>query len=143
MLAKGAGLDALVLSNPWTIEQDDAGSPPAAVRDHYKRRLADPRQVLRLLTGKVSIGKLVASLRDATKPAPPPTGLAEEMKAGIAEFDGPIRFLVADRDRTAQAFLSAWYKTDKRIHRCPGASHSYVESAARDWLTKQVIDALA
>lgn len=142
MLAKGAGLDALVLSNPWTIEQDDAAPPPEAVRDHYKRRLSDPRQVLRLLKGEVSIGKLMASLRDALKPAPPPTGLAQDMKNGIAGFKGPIRFLTADRDRTAQAFLAAWDKADKRIRRCPGASHSFVEPAAREWLAEQVLEML-
>lgn len=142
MLAKGIGFDALVLSNPWTIEEEDAAPPPEAVRDHYKRRLSDPRQILRLLKGEVSIGKLVASLRDALKPAPPPTGLAQEMKAGIAGFAGPVRFLTADRDRTAQAFLAAWDKGDKRIRRCAGASHSYVEPEAREWLVEQVLDLL-
>jgi exosortase A-associated hydrolase 1 len=142
MLAKGAGLDALVLSNPWTIELDDAAPPPAAVRDHYKRRLADPKQIVRLLTGQVSLGKLIGSLRDALKPAPPPTGLAQDMKNGIAGFTGPVRFLIADRDRTAQAFLAAWDASDTRIHRCPGASHSYVEPEARAWLVEQVREVL-
>lgn len=142
MLAGGAGLDALVLSNPWTIEQEDAAPPPEAVRDHYKRRLSDPRQVLRLLKGEVSLRKLAASLRDALKPAPPPTGLAEEMKAGLAGFPGPVRFLTADRDRTAQAFLAAWDKGDPRIRRCAGASHSYVEPQAREWLVEQVLEVL-
>lgn len=142
MLAKGAGLDALVLSNPWTIEQEDAAPPPEAVRDHYKRRLADPKQILRLLKGEVSLGKLFASLLGAMKPAPPPTGLAQEMKAGIAGFAGEVRFLTAGRDRTAQAFLAAWDKADPRIRTCGGASHSYVEADAREWLAKQVLEVL-
>ena len=142
MLAEGAGLDALILSNPWTIEQDDAPPPPEALRDHYRRRLADPRAILRLLSGKVSPAKLLASLRDALRPAPPPPGLAQEMAAGIADFAGDVRFLVAERDRTAQAFLAAWDRTDPRIRRCPEASHSYVEAPARDWLAAQVIEIL-
>jgi len=142
MLAGGAGLDGLVLSNPWTIEQDDAPAPPAAVRDHYRRRLSDPRAVLRLLTGKVSIGKLLASLRDTLKPAPAPSGLAQQMASGIQGFQGPVRFLTADRDRTAQAFLAVWDKSDRRILRCAGASHSYVEPHAREWLAEQVLDVL-
>ena len=136
------GLDALILSNPWTIEQDDAPPPPEALRDHYRRRLADPRAILRLLSGKVSPAKLLASLRDALRPAPPPPGLAQEMAAGIADFAGDVRFLVAERDRTAQAFLAAWDRTDPRIRRCPEASHSYVEAPARDWLAAQVIEIL-
>lgn len=142
MLAKGAGLDALVLSNPWTIEQDDAPLPPDALRGHYRRRLSDPAAVLRLLTGKVSPTKLIASLRDALRPASPPPGLAQEMAAGIADFAGPVRFLLAERDRTAQAFLAAWDKGDRRIRRCAGASHSYVEAEAREWLREHVLEML-
>lgn len=143
MLAKGAGLDALALSNPWTIESDDAPPPPDAIRDHYKRRLSDPAALLRLLTGKVSPGKLFASLRDALRKPPPPSTLAQNMAAGIAGFTGPVRFLVAERDRTAQAFLAAWDKTDTRIRRCPEATHSYVEAPARDWLAAQLLEMLA
>lgn len=142
MLAQGGGLDALVLSNPWTIEQDDAAPPPEAIRDHYKRRLADPAAIRRLLTGKVSFGKLFASLAGALRKPAPPSTLAQDMAAGIAGVGGPIRFLVAERDRTAQAFLAAWDKTDPRIRRCPNATHSYVEPHARDWLVEQVLEVL-
>lgn len=142
MLARGAGLDALVLSNPWTIEDDDAPAPPAAIRDHYRRRLADPAALLRLLTGKVSPARLVASLRDALRKPPPPSTLAQDLAAGMAGFAGPVVFLVADRDRTGQAFLAAWDRRDARIRHCPDATHSYVEPPARDWLAGQVLDAL-
>jgi exosortase A-associated hydrolase 1 len=142
MLAKGEGFDGLLLSNPWTIEQDDAPPPPDAVRDHYRRRLTDPAALKRLLSGKVSLRKLAASLRDALRPAPPPTTLAQDMAAGISAFAGPIAFLLADRDRTAQAFLAAWDKADQRIRRCPDATHSYVEPHARDWLGEQVLEVL-
>lgn len=142
MLAKGAGLDALLLSNPWTIEDDEAPAPPAAIRDHYRRRLADPAALLRLLTGKVSPAKLIASLRDALRKSPAPGTLAQELAAGISGFKGPVAFLVADRDRTGQAFVAAWDKRDTRIRRCPDATHSYVEPAAREWLAGQVLDAL-
>jgi len=142
MLARGAGLDALVLSNPWTIEQENAAPPPDILLDHYRRRLADPAAILRLLTGKVSPRKLFASLRDALRPAPPPGSLAQDMAAGIADFSGPIIFPVAERDRTAQAFLAAWDRNDPRIRRCPDATHSFVEPLARDWLAEQVLEML-
>lgn len=142
MLGEGVGLDGLILSNPWTIEQDDAPPPPEALRDHYRRRLADPSALLRLLSGKVSPAKLVASLRDALRPAPPPPSLARDMAAGIARFAGPIRILLAERDRTAQAFLAAWDKNDPRIRRCAGASHGYVEADSREWLKAQVLEVL-
>ncbi|HUH76545.1 MAG TPA: hypothetical protein VLZ53_04205, partial [Devosia sp.] len=126
---------------PWTIEGDEA-APPAALRDHYRRRLSDPRAVLRLLAGKISIGKLAASLRDAVRPKAPANGLVQDMTNGIAAYKGPVHFLIAERDRTGQAFLAAWKGRDQRIRRCPGASHSYVEPAARDWIAAQLLQVL-
>ncbi|MCB2060403.1 MAG: hydrolase 1, exosortase A system-associated [Novosphingobium sp.] len=142
MLAGGEGLDALVLSNPWTIEGNDAARSPDALRDHYKRRLTNSAAIRRLLTGRVSFSKLIGGLRDALRPVPEPTTLAKEMAESIAGFEGPIVFLVADRDRTGQAFLTAWPKNDQRIRHCPDATHSYVEPHARDWLADQLLEVL-
>ena len=139
----GAGIDAMVLSNPWTIEDDAQEEPAEVVRDHYRRRLTDPAAIRRLLTGKVSIGKLLRSLLSAARPAPTElSGLVAEMAEGIAAYPGRIRFLVAARDRTGQAFLARWDKSDTRMQVCPDATHSYVEAHAQDWLVAQVIDVL-
>jgi exosortase A-associated hydrolase 1 len=142
MLAGGATCDGLILSNPWTIEDEAAAPPPEALRGHYRQRLADPAALKRLLRGEVKLSALFASLLRALKPAPPPTGLAQDMVAGIARFARPIRFLVASRDRTGQAFLAAWNKSDARIQICEGASHSFVEPDARAWLREQVLEKL-
>ncbi|SLJ87536.1 hydrolase 1, exosortase A system-associated [Novosphingobium mathurense] len=143
MLTRGAGIDAMVLSNPWTIDNDARDEPAEVVRDHYRRRLTDPAAIRRLLTGKVSIGKLLRSLLSAARPASAGlSGLAAEMAEGIATYRGCIRFLVAARDRTGQAFLAKWNKSDTRIRICPDATHSYVELHAQDWLVEQVIAVL-
>lgn len=145
MLARGADCDALVLGNPWTIENDNEAAPAEVVRDHYRRRLADPAAMKRLLTGKVSLIKLAKSLFAAARPAPQanaPTGLAAEMSEGLQSFDGPVRFLVAGRDRTGLAFLSRWNKADPRLRTCPQASHSFVEPESQNWLVEQVLDVL-
>lgn len=143
MLAGGADLDALVLSNPWTIEDDGEEAPAEVVRDHYRRRLSDPAAIRRLLTGKVSLRKLFRSLLSMLRAAPKaPVGLAAEMAEGLASFKGEVRFLIAGRDRTGLAFLAKWNKTDPRIHTCPDATHSYVEAKAREWLVEQVLEAL-
>lgn len=142
MLSEGAGCDALVLSNPWTIEGSDDAPPPEVLRDHYKRRLLSPEALKRLLTGQIPIGKLVRSLIAAMRPAPAPTSLAQDMARGIAGFGGPVTFLIAERDRTGIAFLAAWDKADRRIRRCAGASHSYVEPSAREWLEEQMLEPL-
>jgi hypothetical protein len=65
------------------------------------------------------------------------------MAAGLARFDGPVRLLVAERDRTGQAFLAAWDAGDRRIARCPAGSHAFVEPTAREWLFEQVVAVLA
>ncbi len=143
MLAGGAGCDGLILSNPWTIEDDSEEAPAEVVRDHYRRRLTDPAAIKRLLTGKVPIGSLIRSLLSALRPAPKaPEGLAAEIAAGLASFSGEGLFLIAGRDRTGLAFLSKWDKTDPRICTFAEATHSYVEPAAQDWLVEQVLEVL-
>ncbi|QDK32946.1 hydrolase 1, exosortase A system-associated [Sphingomonas sp. IC081] len=144
MLAGGAGLDGLVLSNPWTFDEDAADEAPAeVVRDHYRRRLADPAALKRLLSGKVAVGPLLRSLLAAARPAPAmPKGLAAEIAVGIADFAGPIRFLVAERDRTGLAFVANWNRADARLQLCAEASHSFVEPMAQDWLVDQVLECL-
>jgi exosortase A-associated hydrolase 1 len=142
MLAGGAGFDALVLANPWTIEGDDVTPPPAAVRARYADKLRDPKELMRLLSGKVSLVKLARGISHALRPAAPPSSLAQELKAGLARFSGPVTILLAGRDRTAQAFEAAWDRTDPRIARLADASHAFVEPDAREWLLQRVSAAL-
>lgn len=148
MLAGGAGCDALVLSNPWTIEQDesaaepDATPPPAAICARYAEKLKNPREIARLLGGGVDLGKLVRGLVQSLRPAPPPSSLAQDMRAGLSGFGGDVRILIATADRTAQVFEAAWDKHDPRIRRCEGAGHAYVEPEHRDWLKAEMLAAL-
>lgn len=144
LLADGAGCDALILSNPWTYDADDGDAAPASdeVRRHYRQRLADPAAIRRLITGKVSLAGLMRSLVSALRPPPPPSSLVEDMKAGLARFGGPVTWLVAERDRTGQAFLAAWGTPSSETAICPGATHSYVEPEAQDWLVQQAVDVL-
>jgi exosortase A-associated hydrolase 1 len=152
MLAGGAGCDALVLSNPWTIDGTPAPAgeeppsaevqSPEAVRARYLAKLKDPREIGRLLRGGVDLRKLFGGLKQAARTAPPPSSLAEAMQQGIADFTGPVVFLVAGADRTGQLFEGRWGKDDPRIRRCDGASHAFVEPHARDWLFEQLLSVL-
>lgn len=142
MLNGGAGFDALVLANPWTIEQDDGALPPEAIRSRYTQKLRDPKEWARLASGGVSLTKLARGLGRALGPAPPPTSLAQEIAAGLDRFAGSATILIAERDRTGQAYLASSDSADPRITRCPGASHAFVEPDARDWLFEQIVAAL-
>lgn len=139
MLGAGLGCDALVLSNPWTIETDEAIPPPSAVRARYAEKLRDPREWLRLARGGVDLRKLARGLAHAARPRTAPTSLAAEMSSGLAEFSGPVRFLLAGADRTAQVFAECWDAGDPRVSRCPGAGHAWKEPAAREFLDRHLL----
>jgi len=142
MLQSGAGMDALVLANPWTLEDDRTLPPPEALRERYAAKLRGPREWLRLVTGKVSLGKLAAGLKHAFGPAPVASSLAREMAAGLERFQGPVTILLAGRDRTAQVFEAACDRTDPRIERYPDATHAFAERHAREWLSDRLLEAL-
>jgi exosortase A-associated hydrolase 1 len=152
MLAGGEGCDALVLANPWTFEPEpepehdvpapEPEMPPAAIRAHYLRRLFDLSAWKRLLSGKVEVGKLAGSLAAAVAPAAPPSSLAQQIAEGLGKFNGSTAILIAEHDRTAQAFLAHWDKADQRLRKCPGAGHSFAEPQARIWLQGQILAAL-
>lgn len=139
MLGSGAGLDGLILANPWTLEAPDSAPPPQAVRARYSEKLRNPREVWRLVTGGVSLSKLAGGIRQAMRPPPPPTGLMHEITGGLLRFGGSVSILLAERDRTAQAFDAVWTGGDENIHRCPGAGHAFAEHDTRPWLSAQII----
>jgi exosortase A-associated hydrolase 1 len=152
MLAEGRGFDGLILSNPWTIdhaagETGDSGQPaalpPDAIRNRYAEKLKNPKEIARLLKGGVDLGKLARGLLAAVRPTPAaPSSLAEELRDGLAKFDGPARILLAGRDRTAQIFQSTWDASDPRLAICAGAGHAFVQPEHREWLETQVLAAL-
>lgn len=140
------GLDALVLANPWTIDGETAPDtlPASAIRSRYLAKLANPREVWRLLTGGVNLGKLFKGLRRAATPsAPAPVGLVAEMQAGLADYAGPVTILLASGDRTAQMFEAAWLSGDPRVQRLASNSHSFAGDEAREWLFARLLEVLA
>lgn len=141
MLGGGAGCDALVLANPWTIEQDDGAPPPAAIRARYAEKLRNPRELLRLLTGKVSPRKLAGGMIRAIAPPAARTTLSRQMSEGLDRHGGPYRILLAMGDRTAQAFLAQWDAANPYLDRCPDADHAF--SHHGDWLFARLSAALA
>ena len=142
MLEGGAGCDALVLANPWTFENEYNDSlPPAAIRERYRRKLADPREWLRAARGEVSVLKLSQGLKQAFASPARENALLADMKSGLADFGGDIRFLVSGRDRTGLAFANAWGE-DTRIATFNGADHAFSSLADHAWLRDQLLAAL-
>lgn len=140
MLAGGAGLSGVILANPWTFDAEAAESmaPPEAIRSRYADKLKNPREILRLITGGVSLKKLAAGLRQAISPPPPASTLVEAMSKGMQSSTLVPRYLIAGNDRTGQTFMTAWPRPANGWNVCANAGHSFAEPHARDWLFEQL-----
>ncbi|PKP91210.1 MAG: hydrolase 1, exosortase A system-associated [Alphaproteobacteria bacterium HGW-Alphaproteobacteria-16] len=152
---KGAAINALILTNPWTIEVDekagDSLPPAAAIRSRYLEKLKNPRELLRLLTGGVNIRKLVSGLAKASaKPSQPPTGLPARLATALTGAKVPVTILLAERDNTALAFADHWKSAAFTpahprctLATCPTDSHSFAHPQDKEWLVERVLAALA
>ena len=135
-----AGIDALVLANPWVGDEGDAMPPASAIRSHYADRLRDPRQWLRALSGGVNIGKAIRGLRKASAKAGEPSNpIAARMS--VAMVDTPRTILLAQRDNTAIRFEQAWCEPGP-VHRRETDSHSFARAGDGDWLREQILAAI-
>ena len=126
---RAAGIDALVLANPWVVAPQADLPPAAAIRGHYRDRLKDPRAWGRLLRGGVDLRKLARGIvRSATAEAAPlAVRLAQGLPAGT-------RIVLAEGDNTARAFEAAWCTVAdapaiERV-RIATSSHSFAGGAA-------------
>jgi exosortase A-associated hydrolase 1 len=147
---KAAGIDVLLLANPWTVDTTDDLPPAAAIRSHYAERLRDPREWFRALRGGVDLRKLIRGLAKASqKRSQGPGALSAHLARAMAS-DTPATVLLATRDNTAIAFADAFTepafaaaRAQIRIQTLDSASHSFASVADKDWLFEQVRAALA
>ena len=121
-----AGIDALVLANPWTIEQSDDLPPAAAIRARYVERLKDPSTYLRLLRGGINIGKLIKGLsKISDKQSENNSSLAARLKTALQTAKAPIRIVLAKGDATAIAFAASGAGENLITDHIDTASHSF------------------
>lgn len=148
---QASGIDALILANPWVAEQADDLPPAEAIRARYAERLRNPREWLRVLRGGVKISSVVRGLKKISRSdSQQSSELAGELFARLAADPSPITILLATRDNTATAFLSAWDAADApglrdhvRLELHNSASHSFAGMGDKQWLFDQVTAALA
>lgn len=154
-----AGIDALVLANMWTLESetDTADETQAAstmtagaIRSRYLAKLKDPRELVRLATGGVNLGKLVRGLKQATAKTEV-TGLVARLGGALGQLGRPAALLVAEHDRTAMWFLEHWASEafaparanpHVSLHRLDSGSHSFASATDKAWLREQILEAL-
>ncbi len=150
------GIDRLILANPWTIEtmaDDGEPAPPSAsaIRARYWQRMKNPRSLIDLVTGKIDLGKLASGLRRAAIKEKA-GGLATEIADALASSLVPVTILLARRDTTALAFRGHWEGAAfAAVRQRPGvlleeidsASHSFADTASREWLLAQLVKGLS
>jgi exosortase A-associated hydrolase 1 len=102
LFGAGAGLNGLILVNPWLVEAEVGEQPPAAIRQHYRRRLLSAEGWKKIITGSVDYRKLLKGLRRAAAPdtASP---LAKDAAASLAAGRLRAWAILADGDATAIA----------------------------------------
>jgi exosortase A-associated hydrolase 1 len=128
-----AGLDGLILVNPWLVEAEAGAPPPAAIRRRYRERLASRDGWRRLLTGRVSLRKLARGLRRAAAPAR--SRLGYEAMTALASSGISARVILARSDATALAAEQVW--------RSGGAGQPcYIETDSHTFARRGDIDAL-
>lgn len=154
-----AGIDALILANMWTLESESdendeteaaATMTAGAIRSRYLAKLKDPRELWRLASGGVNIGKLARGLKQATSKAEV-TGLAARLGQALANTPLPTKLLVAEHDRTATWFLEHWdsdHFTPARANRnltmarLDSGSHSFASADDKAWLRARILESL-
>lgn len=150
LLHQPLALDALILGNPWTYENDDSEEtdepalpPAAAIRARYLSRLTDPKSLLRLLKGEINVKKLargLSALGRRAAPAPPDS-LPARLNTALVALPCPTTILLATGDRTAQAFVENCDPGAVEVERLDSTSHSFAGDDG-EWLAARVLGLL-
>jgi exosortase A-associated hydrolase 1 len=145
---RAAGIDALILANPWVVEPSEGLPPPAAIRRRYREKLFSLAGWKQLLTLQFDVSKIVKGLRGAA--AGGPKELANRMAAALDGGTAPLTIVLAEGDATAIAFEDAWKRAmfdaaraRAHVFRVPTRSHSFAKSEDEERLTGAVLEALA
>ena len=132
LFGRSAGIDRIILANPWVVEPIDDLPPTAAIRARYAERLRDPRSWYRMIRGEIDLRKLAKGLARLARSTPAgANSVAAWVCTAIDEWGDRAIVLLAARDATALAF-AARYRGAARMVRFDTASHSFagVENAA-------------
>jgi exosortase A-associated hydrolase 1 len=143
-----AGVDALLLANPWLVEAEANAPPAAAIKQVYRERLLSVEGWKKLLTGAVSYRKILKGLMKIA--APPPSDLAAEVGRALQARPLPLSLILARRDGTAVAAADIWrsagYRGLRERNPAPlfieSDSHTFARSSDEDALKAAVLEKL-
>jgi exosortase A-associated hydrolase 1 len=123
-----AGLDGLILVNPWLAEAQSGQPAPAAVRRHYRDRLLSVAGWKKLLTGAVDLRKLAGGLRRSADTSQ--SSLALDAAASLRERRLPTAVILCRDDATAIAARHELKRRELRglidfVQTIPSDSHTF------------------
>lgn len=104
---RDAGIDRLILANPWLVETEAGDIAPAAARIHYRDRLLSPRAWIEVVRGRVDLLGAMRSLFGAvtTRSA---SSLGDEVAGKLDAYAGKLLLILATGDATAIAARACW-----------------------------------
>ncbi len=146
---RAAGIDALILANPWVVEPEPGLPPSAAIRRRYRERLVSGAAWRRALSGRIDYRLALRGLASSMRPRR--AGLAETVAAALSGGTSTT-ILLAGADATAIGFESCWSgrtfaalraSPAFRIARRDTASHSFAGPGDAQWLAESCLAALA
>jgi exosortase A-associated hydrolase 1 len=101
LFGRAAGLDGLILVNPWLVETEADAPPAAAIRRRYRERLTSWQGWKDLLSGAVDIGKLLKGVARMFRRED--ASLMAEIAAALERDRLPAQLILASGDATAIA----------------------------------------
>jgi exosortase A-associated hydrolase 1 len=141
-----AGLDGLILVNPWLVEAEAGEPAPAAIRRHYRQRLLSLEGWKKILSGAVDYRKLLRGVRKigGRRQASP---LAMMVAQALSRHRLPAQLILAAGDATsiaAEAELKSplFGKLADDPQRIDTNSHTFARPGDEAALVEAVLEAL-
>ena len=137
LFGEAAGIDALILANPWVVEPAGDLPPAAAIRARYLDRLRSPASWLR----GFDLRKALAGLRTLAAPAPA-RPLAHRFTDAVNGREATV--ILAKSDATAIAYADAMRRlgVDHPPIEIDTASHSFARPEDTIALEQAIVAAL-
>lgn len=135
-----SGIQQLVLLNPWSFDSNVAELPAAAQRDRTLKRLLNPRNWLRILSGGIDAMAALKTLFG--KAEAPRSALSAHLVAAINAFPGPVLVPLSRGDATAEAFAALLPALGSHVRPLwlENADHTLTRPEARQALFAAITD---
>lgn len=129
LFGRSAGIDRVVLANPWVVEPIDDLPPAAAIRARYHAALRDPATWRRAIMGKIDFAKFIRGLKKLSHPKnQEKNSLPARVLSALAAWKSDATVILASGDATAIAFAAAAGKA-VAVETIATASHSFTGDA--------------